>query len=123
MTFAMRMYALGPPTIFALDLEMRRATGGERGVLDLLRHLLEEYVARDRGFGEDELDDVLRAVAGEPAVDFFARYIDGAEFPDPARSLDVLGYRFEGGRLESVEPLSDEQERARRDYFSASGQP
>src|SRR5688572_3433590 len=46
MNFAMRMYALGPPTILALDLEMSRATQGERGVIDLLRHLVMEYVAR-----------------------------------------------------------------------------
>jgi predicted metalloprotease with PDZ domain len=123
MGFALRMYMLGPPTVFALDLEMRRATAGERGVLDLLRHLMAEYVAKDRGFGEDELDDVLLAVGGQPAVDFYARYIDGPELPDPARFLDVLGYRVEEGKIVSAEELSAEQEKARRDYFSASGAP
>jgi predicted metalloprotease with PDZ domain len=123
MQFAVRMYVLGPPTIFALDMEMRRATQGERGVLDLLRHLMKEYVARDRGFGEEEFDDILETVAGKPAVDFYGRYVDGDEFPDPTQYLDVLGYGFEGGELESLDPLSEAQAKARRDYFSISGEP
>ena len=49
-----RLEQLEDPT---LDLELRRATGGEKGVRDLLHHFLAEYVAKDRGFGEDELDE------------------------------------------------------------------
>jgi predicted metalloprotease with PDZ domain len=123
MEFAFRMYAIGPSTIFALDMEMRRATKGERGVLDLLHHLMDQYVAKDRGFGEDELDDVLLAVGGEPARAFFERYIDGAELPDPAQFLDVIGYREAAGQVESVSEPSAAQLAARRDYFSITGKP
>jgi predicted metalloprotease with PDZ domain len=123
MNFALRMYALGPPTIFALDLEMRRATQGERGVLDFLRHVMKEYAARDRGFGEEELGEILSEIAGKPALEFYERYIDGAEFPDPAGWLEVIGYRFEAGRAVEMEEISAAQAKARRDYFSASGQP
>ena len=123
MTFALRMYVLGPPTIFALDLEMRRATQGERGVLDLLRHLMTEYVARDRGFGEDELDDILATVAGKPAADFYARYVDGDEYPEPETMLDVIGYRLDAGKVVPLDRPSEAQARARRDYFSATGAP
>ncbi len=123
MQFALRMYVLGPPTIFALDMEMRRATQGERGVLDLLHHLMKEYVEQDRGFGEEEFDDILEAVAGQPALEFYARYIEGDEFPDPARYFDVLGFSAEGGTLEPLENVSAAQSKAQRDYFSASGQP
>jgi predicted metalloprotease with PDZ domain len=123
MTFALRMYVVGPPTIFALDLEMRRATQGERGVLDFLRHLMKEYVARDRGFGEDELPEILALVAGEPAADFYARCIAGDELPDPEALLGVLGYRLDAGKVVSLENPSEAQLRARRDYFSATGAP
>jgi predicted metalloprotease with PDZ domain len=123
MTFAVRMYMLGPPTIFALDMEMRRGTQGERGVLDLLRYLMRQYVEQDRGFGEDELGDILEAVGGQSAVDFYERYIDGDQFPDAAQFLDVLGYRAAAGKLQPLEELDEGQARARRDYFSASGQP
>lgn len=123
MAFAARMYAAGPRTIFALDMSMRRATGGARGVLDLLHHLDAEYAQKDRGFGEDELDDILAAVAGPTALEFFERYIDGEEIPDPAQFLDVIGYRAEGSDVAELEPASEEQLRARRDYFSITGMP
>jgi predicted metalloprotease with PDZ domain len=121
--FAARMYAVGPPTIFALDMTMRRATEGERGVLDLLHHLDTNYARRGRGFTEDELDDVLGSVGGAPAAEFYARYIDGDELPDPTQYLDVLGYRFEAGALSALSDASEAQLRARRDYFSPTGQP
>jgi len=123
MTFALRMYILGPRVVFALDMEMRRATDGERGVLDLLRYLMENYDAKGRGFGEEELDDVLAKIAGPAAADFHARFIEGTEIPDPASYLEVLGYRAEKGKVVSLDGPSEAQLRARRDYFSASGKP
>jgi predicted metalloprotease with PDZ domain len=123
MTFALRMYVLGPRVVFALDMEMRRETEGERGVLDLLRYLMENYDAKGRGFGEEELDDVLSKLAGPAAADFHARCIEGSEIPDPEDYLDVLGYRAENGKVVSLEPPSEAQLRARSDYFSATGKP
>jgi predicted metalloprotease with PDZ domain len=123
MAFAARMYATGPRTIFALDMSMRRATDGERGVLDLLQHLHTNYAQQDRGFGEDEMDDVLAAVGGAPAAEFFKRYIDGEEIPDPAEFLDVIGYRAVGSSVVELEQPSEDQLRARRDYFSITGKP
>ena len=123
MVFAVRMYMLGPRTIFALDMELRRATQGERGVLDLLHYLMENYVAKDRGFGEEELDDVLLAIGGQPALAFYARYIDGSELPDPAQFLEVIGYRLANGRMESLPEPSAAQLSARADYFSVTGKP
>lgn len=123
MTFAVRMYMLGPRVIFALDMEMRRATEGERGVLDFLRLLMAEYDAQGRGFGEEELDDVLAKVAGPAAAAFHARCIEGTEIPDPARYLEVIGYRAEGGAAVSLDAPSEAQLRARSDYFSLTGKP
>lgn len=123
LTFSAHMYGSGPRTIFALDLCLRGATGGERGVLDLLHHLDEHYAEEGRGFGEDELDDILAKIGGPQAAEFFARYIDGSESPDPAQGLELLGYRFERGKLSELEPVSPAQMRARRDYFSVTGAP
>jgi predicted metalloprotease with PDZ domain len=123
MRFALRMYMVGPRTILALDLELRRATGGEKGVHDFLGLLMQEYVAKDRGFGEDELDELLESIGGKAAREFYVRYIDGVETPDPAKSLDVLGYELAGGKVRSVAAPSEAQLRARRDFFSVSGSP
>ncbi|HEX6885029.1 MAG TPA: hypothetical protein VF530_16760 [Planctomycetota bacterium] len=123
MLFAARMYVLGPPTIFALDMTMRRETSGERGIFDLVHHLMDEYASKGRGFGEEELDDILAKVSGPQAVAFYGRYIDGPEIPDPAEFLDVLGYRREGKELVELDAPSEAQLAARRDYFSILGTP
>jgi predicted metalloprotease with PDZ domain len=121
--FALHMYHVGPRTILALDLTMRRATAGARGVHDLLRYFLDHHVREDRGFAEDELDDALAAVAGAEAAEFHLRCIEGTEVADPSELLDVLGYAFEDGRLIEVDGPSEDQLRARRDFFSITGDP
>ena len=121
--FAERMYSQGPRTILALDLEMRRVSHGERGVLDLVRYLMSEYHAKDRGFGEDELPDILQEVAGGSLDDFYGRFIDGPELPDLAQFLGVIGYRVEGGAALEVAGADEAALRARKDFFSVSGQP
>ena len=118
--FAMRMYALGPRTILALDLAMRGASEGERGVLDLLRHLIDEYVEKDRGFGEQEMNAIIDHVA-EADLDFYERYIDGTEMPDISALLGVIGYRLAEGRIVPVDEPSAAQLAAREDFLSADG--
>jgi predicted metalloprotease with PDZ domain len=123
MTFALKMYQLGPRVIFALDMELRRATGGERGVLDLLWHFDDHYVKQERGFDEEGLDEILVELGGEPALAFYERFIDGKEIPDPADYLEVIGYRAEKGELRDVEQPTAAQLAARRDFFSVTGAP
>ncbi len=121
MNFVVRMYASGPKTMLALDLSMRRASGGEKGVLDLLRYLMSEYAEKDRGFGEDEMPAILSKVAGADMSDFYERYIAGGETPDLGSLLDVIGYRIEGGRVVEVEHPTAAQMDAREDFFSIEG--
>ncbi len=121
MPFMMKMYMLGPRTILALDLEMRRASGGERGVLDLLRFLRWAYVEKQRGFDEDEMSALIDGVAAADLGDFYRRFIDGPEVPDLAPLLAVIGYRVDGERVVPLESPSEAQLAARQDFFSATG--
>jgi predicted metalloprotease with PDZ domain len=121
MNFIVRIYSEGPKTMFALDLAMRRASGGEKGVLDLLRHLMSEYAAKDRGFGEEEMPEILNGVAGADISDFYKRYIAGGETPELGSFLDVIGYRVEGGVVAEVPEPTAAQLDAREDFFSAEG--
>jgi predicted metalloprotease with PDZ domain len=117
------MYQQGPRTIFGLDLEMRRATGGKTGVIDLLHHLVEEYVEQDRGFPEGGMVDIINEVAEAEMGAYYEQYIDGPKKPDLGESLDVIGYQLENGVVSEVESPSEEQLRARADLFSSSGTP
>jgi predicted metalloprotease with PDZ domain len=106
-----------------LDLEMRQATAGEVGVLDLLHHLVEEYVEQDRGFPEGGMVEIINAVAGEDLSSYYELYIDGPEKPDLAEYLGVIGYQLESGVVSEVSEPTEEQLRARADFFSLSGTP
>lgn len=121
MPFVVRMYAQGPRTIFALDMEMRRASGGERGIYDLLHHLNSEYVQRDRGFPEDGMVDVINEVSGGDLLGFYDRFIDGPENPDAQDYLGVIGYELVGDEVRPVEDPTDAQLRALADFLSVDG--
>ncbi len=119
--FVVHMYKQGPRTIFALDLAMRRASAGEKGVLDLLHHLMDEYVEKDRGFGEGEMPEILNSVAGADLSEFYKSYIDGPKAPDLKEFLDVIGYSSDDVQATEVEHPTPEQLAAREDFFSIDG--
>jgi predicted metalloprotease with PDZ domain len=121
MRFALKMYQHGPRIVLALDMEMRRHSDGERGVIDLLHHLMDEYVAQDRGFPEDGMEDIVEHVAGGDLTEFFAAYIDGAGNPVLADHLDVIGFGVEEGRIVPLPDPTEAQLAARADFFSIDG--
>ena len=102
---------------------MRRATGGTIGVIDLLHHLVEEYVEEERGFPEGGMVAIINEVAGADVSAYYKRYIDGPEKPDMGDALAVIGYRLEHGAVTEVESPTEDQLRARADLFSISGKP
>lgn len=125
MRFTSKFYQAGPVVILALDLEMRRASGGERGMVDLLRVLMREYPQKGRGFEEGTLFRHVNEVAGKDLDEFYRRYIDGREFPDLSSFLEVIGLEARG-QLQRIRPLpqtTPAQDRARADFFSRSGTP
>jgi predicted metalloprotease with PDZ domain len=68
-----------------LDLQLRLATGGRRGVPDLFRRLWNRHGAKDRGIDARIIRAEAEALAGRSLGPYFARYIDGtAELPVPA---------------------------------------
>lgn len=120
MRFSARHYPAGSFTVFALDLEMRAASGGERGIADLLRFLMAAFADRGRGYGEDELVRLVAGVAQADLDDFFARHIEGGELPTVKERLALIGFTTRGGMQEMV-PLPEptaEQAAALEDLFT-----
>lgn len=119
MAFTVKHYQGGCFTIFALDLDMRAASGGERGVADLLRYLHHAHGARGRGFAETALPAIVSGIAQADLDAFFAAYIDGKELPKLKERLGVIGYTLKGG-LQEIVPVpsaSFEQSEALEDFF------
>jgi predicted metalloprotease with PDZ domain len=108
-------YHKGALVALLLDMEIRRASGNERSLDDLMHLLWERYGARDVGFPEDPaagIRSLAEEVLGSPLEDFFRRYVHATEELDFTPALAVAGVERVGGS-----PAGAEQP------ASASGSP
>lgn len=85
-------YNKGELVAALLDLTLRRATSGERGLDDVVRMLWEEYGTAGRGLEEDAMERIVARVA--ETGDFFARYVDGTEPLPYAELFAAAGVAF-----------------------------
>lgn len=90
---AISYYEKGEWAALVLELVLREATGGRRGVADLFRRLWRRFGARDVGLDETDVEEAAAAVAGRSLEVFFRRYVHGVdELPVP-RLLARAGVR------------------------------
>ncbi|HEX5855205.1 MAG TPA: PDZ domain-containing protein, partial [Thermoanaerobaculia bacterium] len=105
-------YRRGALLGLALDLTLRRATGGRRGLDDVFRRLFRTYAAKGRGYPPGAVEESAARVAGARAGvrGFFDRYVRGLATPDLARLLRAAGLRMrevpevEEGVTDAVRP-------------------
>jgi predicted metalloprotease with PDZ domain len=74
-----------------LDLTIRDATDGARGLDDVMRLLMERYYEQGRGYPEDGFQSAAEEMAGRSLDDFFARYVAGTDELPYAETLEVVG--------------------------------
>lgn len=92
-------YQKGALVGLLLDLEIRRSTGNERSLDDLLRTLWERYGVWDVGYpetGEGSVEALASEVAGTDLSPFFDRYIRGTSELEYARHLATAGVEMDG---------------------------
>jgi predicted metalloprotease with PDZ domain len=113
-----------------LELRLRSATAGSRGMDDVMRALYDRF-AGARGFAPADVERaVATACAGDPGpagagatgagtagrdcawvAPLFARHVRGAERPDWAAALDLAGWRLDTARVAAADsagrPLPD----------------
>jgi predicted metalloprotease with PDZ domain len=78
-------YDKGKWAALVLELLIRDATGGRRGMIDLFRRLWRDFGAKARGLEVGDVRAAAEATAGRSLRSFFARYVDGTdELPVPA---------------------------------------
>jgi predicted metalloprotease with PDZ domain len=78
-------YEKGKWAALVLDLTLREATAGRRGLPELFRRLWRDFGATGRGLEVADIRAAAEAVAGRSLRSYFARYIDGLdELPVPA---------------------------------------
>jgi predicted metalloprotease with PDZ domain len=74
-----------------LDLTIRDATDGARGLDDVMRLLMERYYEQGRGYPENGFQAAAEEVAGRSLDEFFARYVAGIDELPYAETLEVVG--------------------------------
>ncbi len=103
-------YRRGALLGLALDLTLRRATGGRRGLDDVMRRLFRAYAAKGKGYPPGAVEEASVRVAGaRPLIRrFFDRYVRGVGTPDLARLLRGAGLRLREAP-EAEEGVTDAQ--------------
>jgi predicted metalloprotease with PDZ domain len=75
-------YAKGSLVALALDLTIRKESGGKHSLDDVVKECWKRFGETGEGMPERGLESVARAVTGLALEDFFARYVRGtAELP------------------------------------------
>jgi predicted metalloprotease with PDZ domain len=93
-------YHKGALVALLLDMEIRRTSGGERSLDDVMLLLWERYGARDVGFPEEPAQGIRRIaeeVYGGSLEQFFQRYVSGVDELEIDDALAVVGMMRSGG--------------------------
>jgi predicted metalloprotease with PDZ domain len=104
------IYGGGATMALALDIEIRAATEGSRGLDDVMRRLEERFGEPGSRYTVDDVLAAVNHVSGGDFTDFFDAYVKGAE-----AQLDIAGTLAKAGL--SVEQFADEF------YLSRAEQP
>jgi predicted metalloprotease with PDZ domain len=82
---AVSYYEKGLWTAMALDLELRLASGGARGLPEMIRLLWDRFGRAGQAITDEDVRDAAASIAGQAMNRFFDRYVRGtAELPLPA---------------------------------------
>jgi predicted metalloprotease with PDZ domain len=111
-------YRRGALLGLALDLTLRRATAGRRGLDDVFRRLYRAYAAKGRGYPPGAFEDAAArvAVARGAVRRFFDRCVRGEATPELARLLAAAGLRLHEVP-EAEDGVTDAQPPRRRAHF------
>ena len=86
-------YTKGTVIAFLLDAKIRKATGGEKSLDDLMRAAYQKY-SGPKGYTPEEFRSLAEQVAGTNLKDFWASAVEGTDELDYSEALDVFGLRF-----------------------------
>ena len=112
------VYDGGAVAALCLDLQVRRATHGAKGIDDVLRLLWDRFAADGRRYDLDDLSAAIVEIGGPTFHDFLARYVTGHELLPYEQALTGVGIRVRSWPL-SAETYLSEEPRASRDVARA----
>jgi predicted metalloprotease with PDZ domain len=93
-------YTKGEVVGFLLDATIRRATGGARGLDDVMREAYQRFSGA-RGYTSSDFRNVAREIAGTELEPFFVRALETTEDLSYDDALDWYGLRFKPAEASS----------------------
>jgi predicted metalloprotease with PDZ domain len=72
------IYDEGCLVSFMTDMIIRRNTGNEKSLDDVMRVLYTDFAKKNKGYSEQDYQQIVESLAGEKLDDFFRTYIYGA---------------------------------------------
>lgn len=79
---SVNIYTKGQVLALMMDIELRRQTGGAKGLEDVHRLLYEQHSVAQGGYGPADVKAALRQVSGQDWSGWWSQYVDGtAEVP------------------------------------------
>lgn len=116
-------YTKGAVVGFLLDVEIRRATGGEKSLDDVMRRAYEEF-SGERGYTPEDFRSLCNEVAKADLSEWFRRALESTEELNYAPALDWYGLRFKpAGKSEEDEGDSQDDDTSQADTPGEEDEP
>jgi len=88
------VYEKGALIGLCLDIKLRQLSGGNYGLMDMMRNL-SQYYGKDKPFKDEELFDKIIEITKQPSLkEFFTRYIAGTERLPLEEIFSLVGIQF-----------------------------
>lgn len=119
------VYGGGSVAALAIDVELRRATGGKRGLPDLMQALYGEFGAPGKQYGYADIVRVARQVGGTDIGPLLDNIVRSDALPDQRPTFAALGLQLEQYLLLETFVLPDPgaTPQARQRYRAIFGSP
>lgn len=123
------VYGGGALVAMAMEAQMRDATGGEKGVADLMRSMFSEFGTtapgqQPKGYRSADIIRHVKLVSGVDMTEFFRRYVSGNEVLDITPYLARMGLTLSHFIEEAdIRPDPQASVAAQRNFAKAYGRP
>ncbi len=98
-----------------LDLEIRKASKGERSLNDVMLYLYDEFAKKQRNYTPEDFQRAAERSAGASLENFFVKYVRGRDELDYDAALGVVGLKLQTtGQMANGQPVPE------RAYFGAT---
>jgi predicted metalloprotease with PDZ domain len=89
------VYGGGATAAFTLDVRLRAATDNERGLVDLMKTMYDEFGRTGKGYTLDDIVRIATEISGEDQSAFFEDYVVGEEMLPIAAAFETIGLQFD----------------------------